>query len=495
MAKRRMLLVTGSNVMVNTDLDALVHLIRDEWDTVAYEPGMLDQVPDFDAVMVSLTSGLSDSELTAVMRAARPGRVFVKQVDIQYGSSLGKAFRTVPVTAIATLHPSIEGTPADAELRRRWMSQLHPDSRLVYSEFLAGLVHTIGPDIEAAAARALARPAPEPAVRAFYWGIRRRGVIQSLKAMGFGSDKADAVFGAAAAQFRSVRDVSRGLSRDERFCIDSWAPYVAHAEQVLLPYEPIKSEFQITRRLLECAYLAGDRTVADPRINEHVARFLDPAEWVTYAKQVSGELLEILEEGLPTPAGIAVKHGIDLGPMLTDDRPKMLGTLRHVLDLKPAGTAVEFGVGSGRSLRMIAGRMPVIGLDSFRGLPERWRDGFETGMFACTPPLVDNATLVVGLFEDTLPLVAFPADVGLWHLDADLESSTRTILSHIGPHLRAGAYVVFDEFHGWPGWESGGEYRAWTEYVEASGIKYEVIGHGPEQLAIRITRAPRGRQA
>lgn len=491
MAKRRMLLVTGSNVMVNSDLDALTHLIADEWEAEHYEPGMLGQVPDFDAVMVSLTSGLSQAELTAVMRAARPGQVFVKQVDIQYGLSLGKAFRAVPVTAIATLHPSIEGTPADAELRKRWMSQLHPDSRLVYSEFLAGLVHTIGPDIEAAATRALAKPAPDPAVRAFYWGIRRRGVVQSLKALGFGKDRRDAVFGTVAAQFHGIRDVSRGLSRDAKFDIDSWAYYAAHAEQVLLPYEPIKSEYQITRRLLECAWLAGDRTVADPRLSEHVARFLDPAEWVTYAKEVSGELLEILEEGLPTPASTARKHGLDLGPQLADDRPTMLGTLRHVLDLKPTGTAVEFGVGSGRSLRMIAKQMPVIGLDSFRGLPERWRDGFETGMFACTPPLVDNATLVVGLFEDTLPLVTFPEHVGLWHLDADLESSTRTILRHIGPHLRVGAYVVFDEIWGWPGWQHGGEYRAWTEFVAATGVEYQVIGHGPEQWTIRITRAPR----
>lgn len=491
MSKRRMLLVTGANVMVNTDLDALTHLIADEWDTEHYQPGMLDQVPDFDAVMLSLTSGVSSTELAQIMRAAKPGRVFVKQVDIQYGSSLDQAFRTVPVTAIATLHPSIEGTPADAELRKRWMGQLHPDSRLVYSEFLAGLVHTIGPDIEAAAARAKAKPAPDPAVRAFYWGIRRKGVVQSLKALGFGKDPRDAVFGTVAAQFRSVRDVSRGLTRDEKFAMDSWAYYAAHAERVLLPYEPIKSEYQITRRLLECAHLAGERTVTDPRLSEHVMRFLDPAEWVTYAKQVSGELTEILDEGLATPVTIAAKHGLDLGPELADDRPKMLGTLRHVLDLKPRGTAVEFGVGSGRSLRMIAEQMPVVGFDSFRGLPERWRDGFEAGMFACPPPMVDNATLAVGLFEDTLPLVRFPDDVGLWHLDADLESSTRTILAHIGPRLRVGAYVVFDEIHGWPGWQHGGEHVAWREFVEATGIEYEVIGHGPEQWAIRVTRAPR----
>ena len=479
-----MLLVTGDNVMVNTDLDALTYLIADEWETTVYEPGMLDRVGDFDAVMLSLTCGLTDRQLGQVLAAARPGRVFVKEVDIQYGSSLSPAWRKVPVTAIATLAPAIAGTPADAELRRRWMGQLHPDSRLVYSEFLAGLVHTIGPSIHAAAETA--QTAEPVDIGRFYWGIARKGVVESLTAMGLGTDNRDAVFGAVARQFRRVRDLSAGLSRDEKFRIGTWAPMAMYADTVLLPYEPIKSEWQITRRLLECAILAGDHTVVDPRLSEHVKRFLDPAEWPTYAKQVSGELLDILDEGLPTPVSIADAAGLDLGPMLADDRPAMLGTLRHVLDLEPTGTAVEFGVGSGRSLRMIAERMPVIGFDSFRGLPERWRDGFEAGMFGCAPPLVDNATLMVGLFEDTLPLVAFPDDVMLWHLDADLESSTRTILAHIGPHFRPGAYVVFDEIHGWPGWQDGGEYRAWAEYVAAHHVAYDVIGHGPEQWAIRI---------
>lgn len=169
-----------------------------------------------------------------------------------------------------------------------------------------------------------------------------------------------------------------------------------------------------------------------------------------------------------------------LGPRLGS---KMTSTLERVLKLKPAGTALEFGVGEGRTLRMIANHMPVIGFDSFEGLPEKWRDGFEAGMFACAPPDVPNAELVKGLFADTLPRFNWPDRIGLVHIDCDLYSSTKTVLDHLG--LKPGTYVVFDEWHGYNGCEAH-EQRAWREYADRTGITWEVIGSGPEQWAIRI---------
>lgn len=49
---------------------------------------------------------------------------------------------------------------------------------------------------------------------------------------------------------------------------------------------------------------------------------------------------------------------MDLGPRLADTYD---GVLRHVLALHPPGIALEFGVAAGRTLRMIAERMPVVG--------------------------------------------------------------------------------------------------------------------------------------
>ena len=173
----------------------------------------------------------------------------------------------------------------------------------------------------------------------------------------------------------------------------------------------------------------------------------------------------------------------DLGPRLGDG---YTDTLAHVLDLNPTGHALEFGVATGATLRMIAARMPATGFDSFTGLPQDWRDGFPAGTFACDIPDVPGATIVPGLFADTLPHWVPPADIGLVHIDCDLYASTVTVLTHVGPLLKPGAYIVFDEFHGYSGWEDH-EALAWSHYVAVTGVTFTVVGHGPEQLAVRLT--------
>ncbi len=499
MTKRRMLLVTGANVMVDTDLAALVHLISDEWDTVEFDPKTMRPkvAADYDAVLLSHAVSITGKQMAALVDATKPGRLFMHACDIQFTDRAPAGADRKPLTLIASLAPAIADTDEGKELAAKWIKPLHPESRVVFSEFLVGLVDTIGPETKAAADRA--KDVETPAIRSFYWGIKRPGVIESLKSLGLGEHEDDAVFGAIASSFPKVRN----LTTKDRYSIDAWAPFVVHAARVPLPYEAVKSEYQITRRLLECAYLAPDTTVADERLSDHVRRFLDPAEWVTYARQVSGELLDIFDEGLPSVKKAEAERahltdGLNLGPRLADDFPRMLGTLGHALSLKPKGTALEFGVGNGRSLRMIAEHMPVIGFDAWTGLPEKWRDGFDKGAFACDPPNVPGSILVPGLVQDTLPkwkrLIAAaakgPGGIGLVHLDLDLESATAFVLREIMPLLKPGALILFDELHGWPGWENAGEWKAWREYTAAHPVDYEVIGHGPEQWLIRLTKAP-----
>jgi hypothetical protein len=173
-----------------------------------------------------------------------------------------------------------------------------------------------------------------------------------------------------------------------------------------------------------------------------------------------------------------------LGPELSKEHRAVL---RTVLDLVPSGTAVEFGVGDGGSTHIIADRMPVVGFDSGEGLPEDWRPEYPKGSLAYGIPNIENATIVKGWFSDTLPGYDFGAlgHIGLVHLDADLYSSTKEALTYIGPYLRPGCYVVFDEFHGYSGSEDH-EFRAWKEFADESGIGWTVIGHGDQQWAIRI---------
>ncbi|HWB37446.1 MAG TPA: TylF/MycF/NovP-related O-methyltransferase [Rugosimonospora sp.] len=178
---------------------------------------------------------------------------------------------------------------------------------------------------------------------------------------------------------------------------------------------------------------------------------------------------------------------LGLGPAFTDgpEGPDR-SLLAHVLSLEPAGWAVEFGVGKGETLRMIAAVMPVIGADSELGLPEDWRPEFRKGAFRHKMPEVPGTTLLPGWFEDTLPDYDWPDQLGLVHLDADLYSSTATALASIGPYIKPGCYVVLDEWFGYEGCEDH-EQRAWHELVERTGITTETIGHGREQLALLVT--------
>ena len=188
----------------------------------------------------------------------------------------------------------------------------------------------------------------------------------------------------------------------------------------------------------------------------------------------------------------------DLGPDLREHRKEGehedYAVLRHVLSLfsvddVAVGYALEFGVATGTTLAMIAKHLPVIGFDSFEGLPEDWRDDFKAGAFKGVRPSgpIPNATIVEGQFIDTVPEYQWPSPILLVHIDCDLYSSTKTALdalAHSGVGL-GGTYFVFDEFFGYDGAEQH-EQRAFSEFIADTGYEYEVIGHGREQWAVKI---------
>ncbi|GAA3573073.1 class I SAM-dependent methyltransferase [Amycolatopsis ultiminotia] len=173
-------------------------------------------------------------------------------------------------------------------------------------------------------------------------------------------------------------------------------------------------------------------------------------------------------------------------------------TLQYALSLAPSGgMALEFGVASGNTLRTIAaarGGSGVYGFDSFDGLPEAWLNGMPAGAFARDDlPDVPGAELVVGLFSDSLPgfLGNHPGTVDFLHVDSDLYSSAKTVLDQVGPRLRVGSIVHFDEFFNFPGWQRH-EYRAWNEHVEKAGLEYrfEAYTYNDNQVTVRITGGP-----
>jgi predicted O-methyltransferase YrrM len=170
-------------------------------------------------------------------------------------------------------------------------------------------------------------------------------------------------------------------------------------------------------------------------------------------------------------------------------------TLRYALgEIKGPGSALEFGVATGETLKIIADAVAsdrtVVGFDVFTGLPETWRTGFPAGEFAQREvPDVPGAQIVVGLFEDELPgfLDRNEEQIAFMHVDCDLYSSTKTVLDLTGDRLAPDAVLVFDEFFNFPGWQRH-EYRAWTEFIEGSGRTFEYLAYtgNNEQVVVRL---------
>lgn len=158
------------------------------------------------------------------------------------------------------------------------------------------------------------------------------------------------------------------------------------------------------------------------------------------------------------------------------------------------GLVCEFGVATGKSINYLARRLKertLYGFDSFEGLPETWRANYAEGTFKTTLPAVQrNVQLIPGLFQDTLApfLDSHPGPALLLHLDADLYSSTKTVLESFRSRLGPGAILIFDEYFNYPGWQNG-EHKAFTEFITATKFSFEYLGYNAlgTQLAVKLT--------
>jgi Macrocin-O-methyltransferase (TylF) len=158
------------------------------------------------------------------------------------------------------------------------------------------------------------------------------------------------------------------------------------------------------------------------------------------------------------------------------------------------GIALEFGVYSGTTLTLLAEQFPfqTFGFDSFDGLPEFWRDGFEQGAFATSQiPDVRGAKIIIGLFQDTLPgfIDELDKEISFIHLDADLYSSTKYVLAKLNQNIKKGCILVFDEFMNYPSFEDH-EYLAFEEWLSEFNRKCKPIAYtaNHEQMCFIVTK-------
>ena len=151
---------------------------------------------------------------------------------------------------------------------------------------------------------------------------------------------------------------------------------------------------------------------------------------------------------------------------------------------KPDTLWLEFGVASGRTINYISKftTQTVYGFDSFEGLPEKWRDGFDKGAFNRNgelPIVNNNVVLVKGWFNETLPgfITSQNKKVSFIHMDADLYSSTKCIFDTLKNYIDKDCVIVFDELVNYPGFNGDtGELKAFYEFITENKVDYEWIG-------------------
>jgi len=158
---------------------------------------------------------------------------------------------------------------------------------------------------------------------------------------------------------------------------------------------------------------------------------------------------------------------------------------------------LEFGVASGNTINYISKftKYNVYGFDSFEGLPEKWRDGFEKGAFnrnGNLPQVNDNVILIKGWFKDTLHQFIHNENkkISFIHIDCDLYSSTKHILETLKEFIDIKCIVVFDELVNYPGFDGDtGELKAFYEFITENKINYKWIGMNGEKVAVILNPA------
>jgi hypothetical protein len=162
------------------------------------------------------------------------------------------------------------------------------------------------------------------------------------------------------------------------------------------------------------------------------------------------------------------------------------------LQHKPDTLWLEFGVASGYTINYISKFTDdkVFGFDSFEGLPEKWRNGYDKGMFSINgnlPNVNSNVELIKGWFNETLLnfINTQNKKVSFIHMDADLYSSTKYIFDVLRDYIDTDCIIVFDELVNYPEFDGDtGELKAFYEFITENKVDYEWIGMNGNPLGM-----------
>jgi hypothetical protein len=170
------------------------------------------------------------------------------------------------------------------------------------------------------------------------------------------------------------------------------------------------------------------------------------------------------------------------------------------------GQVLEFGVHTGDTVNKIAeyfNNDTIWGFDSFEGLPESWQmslsdNAHPKGRFAVEtlPAVRENVKLVKGWFNEVLPnwIKENAGPIKFLHMDADIYSSTKEVLTMLNSQIVPNTIIVFDEMYSWKNpekykfWDQG-EYKALKEWMSENNREFVPLFRNQYmQCSIKITR-------
>ncbi len=186
----------------------------------------------------------------------------------------------------------------------------------------------------------------------------------------------------------------------------------------------------------------------------------------------------------------ATANYIALGRWFKDNHFDIGVTVKHrgeVFDLAAPALAnvpvlyLEFGVWKGEATRYWSKLLKhpgsiLHGFDSFEGLPEDWNHATGKAHFSTDGqiPNIDDKRVQFfkGWFDQILPKYKIPAHTHLFiNMDADLYSSTKTVLDFLKDEIKVGTYIYFDEFN-----DRFHEMKAFDEFLKETKMKFKVVG-------------------
>ena len=131
-----------------------------------------------------------------------------------------------------------------------------------------------------------------------YFGQFKKGVYDSLQIMGFGA-RNDVVIGGIAHKFPEAHQIyEKDKKGNQSGKAIPFEEYVPMSKYVLIPYEPIKSEYQVTLRFVESIALMNSNAelVFDPRVSEYLKSFTTRESLEIKSKEIVKQLEELAHE-------------------------------------------------------------------------------------------------------------------------------------------------------------------------------------------------------